>query len=410
MNTTAMLLKSQIQYAFLAQQVEFAQSKTLINRDILHSYQPTQSHIEVITGVRRCGKSSLVRQIKGRFYKNAMYLNFEDARIFGFDTSDFSKLDDIIHGQYDAYFFDEIQNVPSWELYIRQLHERNAKVYVTGSNASLLSKELGTRLTGRHVRLELFPFSYTEYLTFTGQEAAPDSLQKYLSAGGFPEYLSDPRIDILQNLLKDIVLRDIAIRYGIRNTQGLMDLTLYLLSNLGKEFSFNRLRKLFSMASTNTVADYMNWLADTYLLYYLPRFSWSAKSRAVLPRKVYAIDNGLAAANTMSFSEDRGRMLENLVLQYLNRRFSQFYYFREEKECDFVVLEQGKCIHAIQVCYEVHADNQHRELAGLEYAMHFFQLSKGIIVTFDQEDHLQIQGKEVLLIPAWKFLGQDLLA
>lgn len=404
-----MLLKSQIRDAFLAQQEEFSRGKALIDRDVLQSYQPTQSHIEVITGVRRCGKSTLLRQIKNRYYENAMYLNFEDARIFGFDATDFPKLDDIIHGKHDAYFFDEIQNVPSWELYIRQLHDRNCKVYVTGSNASLLSKELGTRLTGRHLRLELFPFSYAEYLIFTGQEAGSDSLKKYLSTGGFPEYLSDTRIDILQNLLKDIVMRDIAIRYGIRNTQSLMDLTLYLLSNLGKEFSFNGLRKLFSVASTNTVADYMNWLADTYLLYYLPRFSWSAKSRAILPRKVYTIDNGLATANTLSFSEDKGRMLENLILQYLRRHFTDIYYFKEEKECDFIVFERGKCTHAIQVCYEVHSDNQQRELAGLEEAMRFFGLNKGIIVTFDQEDRLQIQGKEVQLIPAWKFLEQGFL-
>jgi uncharacterized protein len=227
-----MLLKSQIQAAFDAQQEEFAEVPGLIDREVLSNYSPAKSHIEIITGVRRCGKSSLLRQIKGLHYQNAAYLNFEDARIFGFEQTDFGKLDDILKGKHDAYFFDEIQNIPSWELYIRQLHERSCKVYVTGSNASLLSKELGTRLTGRHLRLELYPFSYTEYLTYTNQPVTAESLNLYSRMGGFPEYLHDGKIEILQNLLKDIVMRDIAIRYGIRNTQSLMDLTLYLLSNL----------------------------------------------------------------------------------------------------------------------------------------------------------------------------------
>lgn len=219
-------------------------------------YTPAKHHIEVVTGIRRCGKSSFLHQIRSLYYPDAAYFNFEDARIFGFEVEDFTKLDDIIGKNQTVYFFDEIQNVPSWELFIRQLHDRKCKVYVTGSNASLLSKELATRLTGRNIRLELFPFSYQEFLLLEQIGAGIISFDKYLHSGGFPEYLADKSVYILQNLLKDIAMRDIAVRYGIRNTQSLMDITLYLLSNTGKEFSYNNLRKTFSIGSTNTVVDY----------------------------------------------------------------------------------------------------------------------------------------------------------
>nr|MCU0342168.1 ATP-binding protein [Spirosomataceae bacterium] len=332
-----MLLKTQIAAVYEAQKAENEKKGLHTRRNYLNNFAPTGRFVEVIAGVRRCGKSTLLGQLMAQTGGNVAYLNFEDARIFGFELSDFQKLDEIIGSNQAAYFFDEIQNVETWEIFVRQLHDRGEKIFITGSNASLLSRDLGTRLTGRHIRHELFPFSYTEFLRHQSLHNSTEAMEVYLEKGGFPEYINLPRVEILQTLLKDIVLRDIAVRYGIRNAKTLMDLTLFLLSNIGKECSYNRLKNTFSIGSANSVSDYLAWLEDAYLLFFLPRFSWSAKSIAINPRKVYAIDNGLVNANSLSFMQDKGRLLENAVFLFLRQRYDALYYFREQKECDFVV-------------------------------------------------------------------------
>jgi uncharacterized protein len=365
-------------------------------------------HIEVITGIRRCGKSTLMKQLMQKYPKDTGYFNFEDARVHGFEASDFQKLDEIMGTGTKNYFFDEIQNVPSWETFIRQLHDRGKKIFITGSNASLLSKELGTRLTGRHLRHELYPFSYSEFLEYLNLKDNNVSFEKYIQNGGFPEYLSDGNEEILQTLVKDIVLRDVAIRYGIRNTGLLMDISLYLISNIGKECTFNSLRKNFSMGSANTASDYLLWLEDSYLLFFLKKFSWSSKNSAVNPRKVYAVDTGLVNANTLSFSKDKGRLLENAVYIYLRKKYNSLFYFREKGECDFVVFDKNKCKMLIQVCEELHSDNKKRETDGLCEAMQYFKMKEGYIITQNQKDSLLLNKMKINLIPAYQFLKDDL--
>jgi len=401
-----MILKRDIEQAFEAQQEQLVSKSGIISRRFLEQFKPSGNHIEVISGVRRCGKSTLMKEIIRNKYQKTAYFNFEDARVHGFEVGDFAKLDEVIGSGMEAYFFDEIQNVPSWEVFIRQLHERNEKVYITGSNATLLSKELGTRLTGRNIRHELYPFSYEEFLRYRLLENNAGTFALHQRLGGFPEYLDSENTEVMQNLLKDIVFRDIAIRYGIRNTDSLMDISLYMLSNIGKEFSFNSLRKTFSLGSANTVSDYLSWLGDSYLLFYLPKFSWSAKSMAINPRKVYAIDNGLINANTLSFNEDRGRLLENAVFLFLKQRNFDLYYFREQSECDFVVFENKKCKMLIQVCVAVNQDNLKREMDGLQEAMTYFGLKEGYFVTLDQQDELRQNDMLVHMIPAYKFMAE----
>jgi predicted AAA+ superfamily ATPase len=399
-----MVLKSEIEQAYFTQQKIIKAKVEFAPRTYLNKIKGKGSHIEVLSGIRRCGKSTLMKLLMQKIKKPIAYFNFEDARINGFEVNDFQKLDEIIGKGKAAYFFDEIQNIASWEIFIRQLHERGEKVYITGSNASLLSKELGTRLTGRHLRHELFPFSFQEFLVFKKLKYTVAAFEKYMELGGFPEYLRDPNPEVLQTLLRDIVLRDIAIRYGIKNSKTLMDLTLYLISNIGKEVSYNNLKKTFNIGSANSVSDYLTWLEDTYVLFYLPRFSWSAKSVAINPRKVYAIDNGLVNANSLSFSKDKGRLLENLVYQFLRQKQYQLFYFRENKECDFVVFEKNKCKQVIQVCSQIDSDNKARELDGLIEAMEFFKLKEGFIITLNQKDKLGFNGKTVYLIPAFEFI------
>lgn len=397
-----MLLKEDIAQAFHAQQLAVQKQPSLLPREYLNTFIPTGNHVEVISGVRRCGKSSLMKLLMANYNKVA-YLNFEDARLFGFDVQDFAKLDEAIGSGYDVYFFDEIQNVEAWEVFVRQLHDRQHKVFVTGSNASLLSKELGTRLTGRHIRHELFPFSFQEFASFTNQEPNADAFALYLETGGFPEFIKTPHVQVLQNLFQDIVLRDIAIRYSIRNTHTLMQLALYLLSNIGKEVSYNSLRKTFNIGSPSTVSDYLNWFEDSYILLYLPRFSWSPKKQITHNRKVYAIDTGLVMANSLSHSKDKGRLFENSILMHFRRQQREVYFYREKQECDFVVMENGKCTLAVQCCITLHRDNMDRELNGLLEAMQALGAKTGIIVTLSQSDTLQKNGVTIQVIPAHEF-------
>lgn len=400
-----MVLKSEIEIAYRIQQ-DYKKPTSFISRDYIKQMKISSSQVEVISGIRRCGKSTLMDQLKHRYKTGTAYFNFEDPRVHDFVVGDFQKLDEVIGSKVKVYFFDEIQNVRSWEIYVRQLHDRGKKVFITGSNASLLSKDLGTRLTGRHLRHELFPFSYAEFLSYKKLKDTVAAFELYVQHGGFPEYLRDENHEILHMLLRDIVSRDIAIRFGIKNTGTLMDITLFLISNIGKEVTYNSLRKAFNVGSANTVSDYLSWLEDTYLVFFLQRFSWSAKNRGVNPRKVYAIDTGMVNANSLSFTKDKGRLLENIVYLFLRQKGFDLSYFREQAECDFVVFEKDRCNMLLQVCEHVNSENKNRETKGLLEAMDFFEMKTGLIITQNQTDVLNINDKTIKLIPAHRFLTE----
>lgn len=401
-----MLLKSEIEKAVQAQQLYFSKKSSGLERAQLSDAKLSSNYVLIITGIRRCGKSTLMhqlsQQLKGKH--SIGYFNFEDPRVFGFEKNDLNKLDEVLGDKTEYYFFDEIQNVEGWEVFIRYLNDQKKPICITGSNASLLSKELGTKLSGRHIQLELFPFSFMEYCQFKKKKADKNAFVKYMQEGGFPDYLKIKQKEYLQQLLKDLVYRDIIVRHGIRNDKLVMDISLFLLSNVGKEYSLNNIKKVFGVGSTNSVMDYVKWLEDAYLLFSVPRFSWSLKKRTVNPKKVYCIDPAFAQANSLSFSEDQGRLLENIIFLELRRRQKEIFYFREKGECDFVIKEKNKVKSVLQVCLEVNSDNKDREVNGLVEAMDTFDLKKGTIVTLNQADRLKIADKEVKLIPAYEWI------
>ena len=399
-----MVLKSEIEKSLALQRLFLNKKQEGFNRESLAKLQLSTSHILIITGVRRCGKSTLLQQISKKIKEEIIYFNFEDPRIYGFELEDFTKLDEIVGDEIRYYFFDEIQNVEKWELFIRHLHDRDKRIAITGSNASLLSKELGTRLTGRNIQIELFPFSYTEYLMFLQLENNLASFNLYLEDGGFPEYLKSKHKEQHQQLFKDIVYRDIIVRHGIRQAKTLIDIALFLIANVGKEYSLNGIKNTFGVGSANSVADYIHWLEDSYVLFSMPRFSWSLKSVSINPKKVYCIDTGFAQANSLSFSEDTGRLLENCVYLALRRKYKEIYYFKDKGECDFIVKEAQDILHIIQVCAEIHSDNKAREVNGLLAALTFFSKTEGLILTLNQEDVLIINDVKVRLLPVWKWL------
>ena len=360
----------------------------------------------VLSGIRRCGKSTLLRQLMNKV-KNFYYFNFEDARAGNFVLSDFEKLDEIFHelyGESNYYFFDEIQNIPKWELYVRRLVDLKKRVIITGSNASLLSKELGTRLTGRHLTHELFPFSFREFLKIEKKEADIHSFEKYFTQGGFPEYVQFNRPDVLQALLNDIIARDISARHKIRSQKELKELSIYLLTNIGKQITYNSLKKIFKLGSVNSIISFISYFEDAYLIFTIPKFDYSHKKMIVNPKKVYSIDNGLSINNSVSFFDDRGRLLENIVFINIRRKHKDIMYYQDNNECDFIVRKRNEVSEAIQVCYELNGDNQERELNGLKEAMEKFKLKEGLILTYNQTDEFDIKGMKIKVIPVWKWL------
>ena len=365
-----------------------------------------ESFALIITGVRRCGKSTLLNQLLKK-QKKGYYLNLEDPRLGGFDFSDFNKVEIImkeLYGGEGVYFFDEIQTIPEWERFVRYLVDKKEKVLLTGSNASILSKELGTKLTGRHLSIELFPFSFKEFLNLKKQEPSINSFEEYLTKGGFPEYIKKENPEVLHELLSDIVMKDIAARFGIKNTVILNKIVIYLISNVGKEFSYNSIKKMFEIKSVKSVIDYISFFENAYLVFTLPKFSYSYKQQQVSPKKVYSIDNGFSLNNSSSFSQDKGKMLENLVFVNLRKGYKDIFYFQEKGECDFVVKEGTKIIKTIQVCFDLNEDNKERELNGLIEALEKFNLKDGIILTYKQDDEFKIKDKRVEVLPVWKWL------
>ena len=360
--------------------------------------------VSVITGIRRCGKSTLLRQHMERNDQAFGFLNFEDPRVLSFVVEDFYKLMELFGPKIRCLYFDEIQNVDRWEVFVRSLHDEGYQVLLTGSNASMLSRELGTKLTGRYLPYELFPFSYPEFLTYTKRKRGVTSFKKYLDEGGFPEFLRSGNREILHQLLRDIVNRDILVRYGLRNSGTVMNILLHLISNVAKPYTYNKLKNAYGVGSANSISDYVQWFEDSYLIFSVPQFSWSAKSSSVNPKKVYVIDTGFARANSLSFSSDDGRLLENAVFLSLRRDAQEIFYFKQQGECDFVIREKNKIVRVVQVCYEINSDNQTREMNGLWEAMRFFDIDQGELVTLDQEDTLMREGKRIDLIPVWKWV------
>lgn len=400
------ILKETLRHIVTGQRAELESYEYGTERDDLGRMSVELPFAVIISGIRRSGKSTLLHQLL-RKLPDFYYLNFEDTRLIAFESSDFEKLDEVFHeefGSSEFYLLDEIQNVNGWEIFVRSRLDRQKRLFITGSNASLLSGELGTRLTGRHINIEIFPFSFHEALRFMGKTSSSKSFGRYFSNGGFPEYLKYEKPEILRELLLDILHRDIVSRYNIRETKTLQELAIYLLSNVGKEFSYNGLKRMFEFGSVNTPISFVSYLEDSYLLFTIPKFDYSLKKQLVNAKKVYSIDNAMSVANSASFSSDRGRMLENLVFLTLRRAYRDIYYFREKGECDFLVKADGVIKMAIQVTYELNEDNKRREIEGLLEAMGKFGLDTGLILTYDQEDEIGIGGKTIKIKPAWKWM------
>lgn len=400
------MLKDEIKNIVLSQLSWLEPEENEIERSANVAFPELTPFTYILTGIRRAGKSTMMKQLLRKHgLKN--YLSFEDPRTYDFNVDDFFKLEEVfteLNGSVEMLFFDEIQNISSWERYVRFATDQKKVVFITGSNASMLSKELGTKLTGRHLDFEVFPFSYREFLLFKGLNDSVESFTDYLLNGGFPEYLKKNRGEVLSILVNDILNRDIFIRHALKNTEAYRQITRYLFSNISKEISFNNIKNTYQLGSASSVMDFLGYLTDAYLFFLVPRFDHSLKVQAVNPRKVYSIDTGLVNINSVSSSPDVGRLLENHVFLDLKRKKDEIFYFRKTRECDFIARSVNGGYSAIQVSWQVTSDNEKREVEGLLEAMNYLKLNEGLIITFDQEDRINVDGKTIRLIPARKMV------
>ncbi len=393
----------------VAEQRDFIKKiKGDLPRDLLNNLPNIPSHALIISGIRRCGKSTLLYQLINQKDEDVFFLNFENVLLYNFIIDDFKVLDMIIkESQCNILFFDEIQIIKGWEMFVRQKLDQAYEVVITGSNAGMLSVELGTKLTGRHISKELFPFSFTEYLRYTKQTGSYESFLNYLEVGGFPQYIKIKEDELLSTLIDDILYRDIAVRYNVRDVQALKKLCSYILSNTATLVVPSKLRQILSVSASSTVLNYFNYFENTYLVNLMPKFSWSIRSQLLAPKKMYVIDPALIKAGSCSFGKNQGRLLETMVYWEFRRQTKKLYYFNEgNSECDFVVETEGNKFQLVQVCWDLNIDNETREIKGLLSAMKFFNQDRGFIITANSSDFIAIEGKEIIVKPFYDFFSQ----
>ena len=400
-----MIRQEEISLVIDSQREVFLKQDSGFSRDALSQIPIVNSFATIITGIRRCGKSTLLLQLLRRDYQNAIYLNFDDIRLSGFETADFTRLHkEIERREIRVLFFDEVQVIENWEKFINQLLREGYKVFITGSNASMLSVELGTHLTGRHLSMELFPFSYSEFIRFKKLNNDENAVIDYLKTGGIPEYVKSSVSYVLNALADDILMRDIAIRHSVRDVNSLRQLTAYLITNIGNLVSANKLSGMFDIKSPATFLEYFSFLKDAYLLDFIPMFSHSLKIQARNPKKVYVTDMGLYTENALSTSDNMGRHLENLVFLHLRRRYKHIFYYKDRGECDFIAIEKNTVKEAIQVCLTITNENFDREYNGLLEAVQNLGLKQGTIVTLNQSDTFEKDGIIIRMISAASLL------
>jgi hypothetical protein len=343
---------------------EFFSKEKIIKREAVSSYARYLSHNNAlfISGLRRSGKS-ILSMLLAQGTKN-LRVNFDDERLYGMRADELNKVMEAGYSLYgsdlDVVILDEIQNIPGWELFVSRLRE-SKRVIVTGSNARLLSGEMATHLTGRHVDLLLYPFSFKEFLDYRGltfdeystrsRGEALAALEEYGRVGGIPDVVKNGA-RIAEEIKRDIILRDIITRHRIRNERVFHELVRFLLNNFGKEISFNRLKNAFGLRSVHTAADYVSFSEEAFLVLTVERYSGKTVSRYTMPRKVYAIDQAFMGRK----EEMAGRALENVVLLAIKRRISynetgeEVYYWKDEEgEVDFVIVKDGRAEALLQV-------------------------------------------------------------
>ncbi len=409
------LYEQQKDFLSISELIEREKSDDLLN--LLRLKMPI-----IIAGVRRCGKSSLLKLIFDELKlheNNFLYINFNDERFLDFEVSNFQDiLDYLEENEYSkdvCFFIDEIQEVFGWEKWIDRIKDKY-KIIITGSNSHLLSSEISTVLTGRSININLFPFSFGEFLNYKKVDLSDLKLnskkeikvkkefKKYFFDGGFPKMVLENNNIVLRELYENILYRDVINRFNVNLNKTIKEISLYLQSNVATDISLRTLSKISGVKNLETLKNIVDSFEGSFLFFFTSKFDYSVKKQVQNPKKIYSIDNGLARSLSFRFSENLGNLLENLVAIELRRRDQEIYYFREKGECDFVVRDGADIVEAVQVCYDLDDKNRDREVDGLVEACSKFGLKKGLILTMDQDKEIVFSGVKIMILPVWKWL------
>lgn len=405
-----------------------------------HPEEEFQGKALALIGMRRVGKTYLCYQwikellASGIPIENTVYLNFEDDRLFGFKISDFQTIMDVYYGQYPEkkeekcyYFFDEIQNVVGWERFIRRLIDtENVSIYITGSSATLLSKEMATSLRGRSLNREIFPYDFDEFIRARnigikntkriGEKTRMlllNAAEQYLHEGGLPEAIgldSHKQQEILQGYVDAVILRDVIERHHVSNTVALRNLVHHILSSPTTRLSvnkfYNSLKSQGIKIGKNDIYEFIQYLSDAYLIFPVPIWSRSEKAKQVNPKKIYLIDNGILSAFSTQMTKDLGALLENLVYLKLHREGFQVHYYvtQSGNEVDFSFTHQGSTF-LIQVCWSLDTiETREREIRAIKEALTEQKAAKAMFVTWNDES----TADSVPVVTLWQFLIRGL--
>ena len=393
------------------------------NRDEASQLSSNSSLAQVVIGVRRSGKSTLCTKYLIDNGVSCACVNFDDERLAAIQTDDLNRLVEaiyIVYGNVDGFFFDEIQNVDSWPLFVNRLLRQKKRIFLTGSNSKLLSNELITHLTGRYNKVELYPFSFADFcrmgnidttsVTTKAEGLRQNALHRYLLEGGFPELQNEtnPK-NYIDGLFNAIIRNDIARRFRIRQEEQLAKMAAYLADNFAQEFSATAIGKIFGI-SNHTAEKYFGYLKEAFLFVGVRKFSYKASER-LRNEKCYVVDVALTAKRNDTFSlENLGWRLENVVCIELLRRYHHqyaeiFYYKESSFEIDFLVAKNGIVQELIQVSYNITSPRtREREINALLRGAKKFNCRKLTLITFSTEQTVEKDNETINVMPATKWL------
>jgi len=398
-----------------------------IKRDLLNKLlrYNTAKEIQIISGIRRSGKSSLLKLYINELIKTVnplsiLFVNFDDPNF----SEVYQQPKNIYHiieaaerltkTKINYLFFDEIQMVEGWEKYVKSVYDADAykKICITGSNAKLLNSNYSNLLSGRYITHQIYPLSVNEILShhnfgnslavLQNKPEVLNILDHVMKYGSFPEIInkSDPQLkhEIATNYFDSILIKDCIVNKNIRDSKSFKELSFYLFNNISALYSYNSISKAIGLNDIS-VKEYINTMSDSFLIYEIAQFSYKARQQIKSKRKMYCIDNGLISAVSLNFSENKGKLFENLVFSELIKYgCKDIFFFNGNKECDFLIKKKNKLI-AIQVCYEINTTNKEREMAGLEEVMKTFSIEKSFVITFSQSEKV---NKKISIIPMYE--------
>ena len=406
-------------------------SEKFVERELVKKIKLNSKFIEIITGVRRSGKSVILKILINKLIQEKkvkpqeiLFLNLDYPhfvplyeRVTKLDEV-VSRAEELTNHKIKYLFLDEIQNIQDWEKWIKATYDEKVfrKIFVTGSNANLLNDKNISRLSGRYFLHQNYPFSFREYLIARKQKFYTNEVDnitikskllkkfdEYLKIGGFPEVVLENDLEILNTYYQTILQKDILNEVSPKNSVPLKELAYWLITNQTSFFSYNKLGKLLKI-DESTVTKYIELLKSAFLIFELKKFDTSLKKQMLNQKKVYLIDNGFASQIGFNFIENYGNYFENLVFSELKRRMGEIFYHHNNKECDFVVKGGLSIVEAYQACFELNEENRKREINGLLDALERYNLKKGYIITRQQEEKIKVKNKIIEIIPIWKWL------